>query len=183
MTVKLTIIPSGKARLSLQKLVRRLEAAVKKSLQSFPTNKTQRLEYASLMSLSDASTQEAMRTMSALSSRIHMGRRMQKRGLGSTPSKSHAPRRQTNRRERQRFISVGDSGRQESRKTSVHSCVSQASGSSQTLSSESTKIGEIRRTKQFPKRHVRAAYPTPLLRRENPSRKNRNWWNPFRSKI
>lgn len=171
-------VDEEESRLSLRRLVRKLEMAINRAIRSFTAEKRSRLDYSSLISLSNASRQEAMRTMSNLSSRIAVDARQRQRGSRTTLASSQ-PSARTRRNSRPEKSSQTEScaSRVRHGRDGLH----RQSRSLLTTSSDSTKLGEVSRRHRNSKYGARAAFPHGSPCSCKAKKRNKSWWNPFRS--
>ncbi len=152
---------------------------MKRVLEIFKDDPSSRLDYVSLQSLSWSARKEATRTMSSLSSRVNKGRQRDERNACRRLNNS----RTSNRGSRKKMAEgLCDGLSQVSRRTSPKKGL-RVSSSVGTVSSESTKIGEIRRRKQGnPSNYAHVSYPVRSRERHGAGVNSRSWWNPFKSR-
>lgn len=160
------------SRSSLRRIIRRLRAALLSAQQGSPSKHG--LDYASLVSLCDSSRSEAIRTMTDLSSRIASSPRLPSRASGGS---SHGGSRKSSRSDKPSRGHSRDFGRQRS---SGHRVSLDRRYSKITSSSDSTKLGEVRR-RSASDRGREAAYPRRSmdLGPSSARRKGAKWWRLF----
>jgi hypothetical protein len=171
---------SAKARSSLRRLIERLLAAIKITTRLFHGDSKQPLDYKSLASISATSKQDAIGTMSLLSSRLsHSGRRR-----GASPSSKAASVRRrkskSDRRSHSTCITLHSHGRNSMRSIVTRGTRNRQSAAAWSESSDSTKIGEVRRPRRDRDKDayhkVSYAYFPEFYSHKAP---RRSWWNPF----
>ncbi|XEU99418.1 hypothetical protein FSHL1_004705 [Fusarium sambucinum] len=193
------------ARSALRRIVKKLTTTLTNIVSH--DGKRQPVRYESLLALSNGSSIEAVRTMNDLSSRVgsrstitqnsvvsrgrqrshrhdHKARNKSQKLPESRPRsdtkerKRHSSRQQQSSVSRSRHRQRSSKGRRSPDKSAPHNRVSIL-----TMSSDSTKLGEIRRrlSKQRPVEGYgnMAAYPLYTYHNEVDQTRKR-WWNPFR---
>jgi hypothetical protein len=193
------------ARSALKRIVKKLTTTLTDIICSSRDGKRQPVRYESLVALSNGSSIEAIRTMNDLSSRVgsrstisqgsvvSRGRqrshrhdqkarnRSKKHSEGRSKSHTKERKESSSRQQRSpvdRHRQRSSKGRHSPDKPTPHQRVSIL-----TISSDSTKLGEIRRrlSKQRPVEDYEnmAAYPLYSYHNEAVQTRKR-WWNPFR---
>ncbi|KAG9250379.1 uncharacterized protein F5Z01DRAFT_677822 [Emericellopsis atlantica] len=160
------------SRSSLRRIIRRLRAALIGAKEG--STSKHGLDYASLVSLCDSSRSEAIRTMIDLSSRIASSPRLPSRASSGS---SHGGSRKSSRGDKPSRGHSGDVKRQRSR---GHRVSLDRRYSKNTSSSDSTKLGEVRR-RGASDRGREATYPRRSMDSGGGSvrRKSAKWWKLF----
>ena len=167
----------AKARSSLRRLIARLLAAIKLTTRIFHDDNKQPLDYKSLASISATSKQDAIDTMSLLSSRLgHGGRR---RRASPWTKAASVRRKSSDERSHSTCSTLHSNGRRSMRSASSRRIKERQSAAAWSRSSDSTKIGEVRRPRRDRKdAYHKVSYPfcPEHYSREMP---RGSWWNPF----
>lgn len=168
------------SRLSLRKLVRKIEATIKKVVGMLKYNPASPLDYPSLLSLSQSSRKSAMCTITSLSSKVDNDRlRREEKSSRASNSSSISKQKKSKRKGIERSCEALS---QTSRRTGSKGGF-RGSTSIETMHSDSTKIGEIRRRRQTGSvNQLHVHYPIRSLERRGADVKGRSWWNRFRSR-
>ncbi|KAJ4263184.1 hypothetical protein NW762_006806 [Fusarium torreyae] len=196
------------ARSALRRIVKKLTTTLTDVVRTFHDPKGQPVNYESLLALSNGSSLDAIRTMNDLSSRVgstispssrgsivSRGRQRSRRHKHNQQTGTRSERRSEGRSKRDRTKSKQSASRRGRASADRHS--RQGSGGRQTpeilaahkrvsimtTSSDSTKLGEIRRrlSKQRPDEGYgkKVAYPLYSYHTEEVQAR-RKWWNPFK---
>lgn len=153
------------SRSSLKRVIRRLTATLS-NLRGSSTDEHRGLDYASLVSLCDSSRTDAIRAMTDLSSRLSA-----RSHLGSSCTRSANSRGSSRSHCRKRNPGVGTNRRSSSRggpRTSHEARDKRVSNI--TMSTNSTKLGELRHLGVSHGQGSKAAYPRRLQKHNTPAK-------------
>ncbi|KAH7309437.1 hypothetical protein B0I35DRAFT_482214 [Stachybotrys elegans] len=173
------------ARSSMRRLVRRLTSKLASVMQTFAR---QPVDYGSLESMVNSSRRDAIRTMTDLSSRV--GSRSSLLSISTTKSHRSSASRRQGRKTHAKKKEEGKQSRRSSRSTQRSTQKHQARDkrvSMATMSSDSTKLGEVRRRQGSELGPQRVTYPLYMSHRadgERPyagSESRRKWYSFWRN--
>jgi hypothetical protein len=181
------------ARSSLRRLTRRLRAALDRLMAVFGKSRRSVLDYESLMSLSHASGLEAVRTMTDLSARVSvrssspMGGRtsMSKRSISGGKSSRASKHRSSSGTGKSRSSHSSERHAQPSSRRRLSKQSSdpvRRRASMMTSSSDSTKLGEIRRERARDSEqtyNAKVAYPLHGYSQNAPASGKKKWFGLF----
>ncbi|KAF4968566.1 hypothetical protein FZEAL_10374 [Fusarium zealandicum] len=189
------------ARSALRRIVKKLTTALADAVHSLGGHERRPVNYESLLALSNGSSLDAVRTINDLSGRVGsttgsssrgsvVSRGRQKYRHHGKPTETRSQRRSEGQPKRDKTRSKKPASRRGTRSADRHrqpSSIPEASGARNrisivTMSSDSTKLGEVRRrlSKQRPLDRDEKIVSYPLYSchaEETQSRKK--WWKPF----
>ena len=153
------------SRGSLKRVIRRLTETLSSIGGTKSTTEVTRggLDYASLVSLCDSSRSDAIRTMTDLSTRLSVS--------NSAVSASPRPRHSSTPRHGGRHSRLGMTRESSSRDAPR----AKKRLSRTTMSSNSTKLGEVRRPGAWHGQEPRVAYPRRLQKHDAPVKRKKRW--------
>ena len=151
----------AESKSSLNGIIRKLTSTLTNLRTSHPMRQPNDLDYGSLVSLCSSSRSDAIRTMSDLSTRLSNASRSSVAGQAASSHAHHSRKRH----HRRNFSSssreeIGDSGHMSRRHSSASRQFRKTRVSRLTMSTDSTKLGEVRRREST--KPVKPAYPRRL---------------------